>query len=501
MKTKLLIHRKFTRGKIDPRIYGSFVEHMGRVVYSGIYEPGHPNANAKGFREDVLQLVREMGVTAVRYPGGNFVSNYDWMDGVGPRSQRPRRMDLAWRSIETNEFGTDEFMQWSAEAGITPIISVNLGTKGIESALSLLEYCNAPAGSFYSDLRRSFGREEPYGIQTWCLGNEMDGDWQIGHKTAHEYGRLACETGKAMKLLDPSIELVVCGSSMSTNSTFGEWERIVLSHTYDCADYISLHQYYGGQEKGTAAFLAQSLDMDRYIHTVVGICDAVGVCRHSPKKVNICFDEWGVWSTPATKMTEDVNHHPWQTAPSLSEQIYSMEDALLFAEMLMCLLRHGDRVRIACQSLLTNVSACIMTEKGGGVWVQPVFYPFALMAHNGCGVIMDTRAEGDTYEAIGFSQVAFVDHLAVWSEDGKTMALFLVNRDDCAREVEFEFQMFTSWKVVKSVVLYHADRKADNQINHDEVRPKDVQNWEKEQDRLCCELLPLSFQMIKLSLY
>lgn len=499
-KTSILIHRKYTRGGIDPRIYGSFVEHMGRVVYSGIYEPGHPDADANGFRRDVLRMVREMGVTAVRYPGGNFVSNYDWMDGVGPRELRPRKIDLAWKSIETNEFGTDEFMRWSNTAGVLPVFAVNLGTKGIENALSLLEYCNAPVGTYYSNLRREYGRETPYGIKTWCLGNEMDGDWQIGHKTADEYGRLAYETGKAMKLLDPSVELVVCGSSMSTNPTFGEWERVVMHHAYECADYISLHQYYGGQEKGTAYFLAQSLDMERYIRTVTGICDAVGVCRRTAKRVDICFDEWGVWSIPDAQVTADVDSHPWQTAPSFSEQIYTMEDALLFAEMMMNLLRYGSRVRIACQSLLTNVSACIMTERGGGVWVQPVFYPFACMAKYGRGLIMNTHAEGDTYASAGFSQVPFIDHVAVCADDGRSMVLFLVNRDDNTREVEFEFQMFGSWAVEESVVLHHPDRKADNRIDHENVCLMAMQNWKEEGGRLRCELLPLSFQMIRLIL-
>ena len=246
-KTKILVNKAFQKDKIDPRIYGSFVEHMGRVVYSGIYEPSHKSADEDGFRRDVMEKVKKMGVTAVRYPGGNFVSNYDWRDGVGPKQLRPRKRDLAWKSIETNEIGTDEFMKWVDKTGTQPIFAVNLGTKGIENALSLLEYCNLKGGTAFSDMRCKNGHEAPYEIKTWCLGNEMDGDWQIGHKTAEEYGRLAHEVGKAMKILDPQIELVACGSSMSSNETFGAWENTVLEHTYDCIDYISLHQYYGGQ--------------------------------------------------------------------------------------------------------------------------------------------------------------------------------------------------------------------------------------------------------------
>lgn len=260
----------------------------------------------------------------MRYPGGNLFSIYDWRDGIGPVEKRPRKRDLAWKSIETNEVGLDEFMKWADAAEVAPIYAVNLGTKGIEEALAVLEYCNMETGTYYSNLRAANGHEKPYGIKTWCLGNEMDGDWQIGHKTAEEYGRIAYETGKAMKILDPSIELVACGSSMSTNPTFGDWEQTVLEHCYPCLDYISLHQYYGGQEKGTAEFLAQSLDMERYIETVLNICDYVRVKKKMSHKINICFDEWGVWSMSDVQVQKSVEDAPWQTAPAISEQIYTM---------------------------------------------------------------------------------------------------------------------------------------------------------------------------------
>ena len=497
-KTTILVHKRFTQGEIDPRIYGSFVEHMGRVVYSGIYEPEHPTADENGFRQDVMELVKKMGVTAVRYPGGNFVSNYDWRNGIGPVENRPRKIDLAWKSIETNEVGTDEFMKWSDRTGISPVFAVNLGTKGIENAVSLLEYCNFPAGSEFSELRRSYGHEEPYRIKTWCLGNEMDGDWQIGHKTAEEYGRLAYEAGKAMKLLDPEIELVVCGSSMSTNATFGEWERIVLEHTYNCADYLSLHQYYGGQEKGTAEFLAQSLDMERYIRTVCNICDMIMVQKHSEKQLNICFDEWGVWSIPDKEVQAKVEQNPWQVAPAISEQIYSMEDALLFAEMLMNLIRFSDRVKIACQSLLTNISACIMTERGGEAWVQPIYYPFSWMARYGRGVVMETKSEGPAYRTPSFAKVPYIDHIVVYNESDSELALFLVNRTEKKTEADFEFQMFEIGEVLESGVLHHEDKKATNLEDHDCVKPQEIHNWTKKGSHLSCIMEPLSFQMIRI---
>lgn len=497
--TKILVHKMFRRAEVDPRIYGSFVEHMGRVVYSGIYEPGHATADENGFRMDVIRKMKEMGVTAVRYPGGNFVSNYNWMDGIGPVKDRPRKRDLAWKSIETNEVGTDEFMRWAAKAHVAPVFAVNLGTKGIEEALSLLEYCNLPAGTYYSDMRCRYGRKEPYGIRTWCLGNEMDGNWQIGHKTAEEYGRLAYETGKAMKLLDPSIELVVCGSSMSTNATFGEWERVVLSHTCECADYISLHQYYGGQEKGTAAFLAQSLDMERYIRTVSGICDMVTVQRHLQKQINICFDEWGVWSVPDRVVQKSVEQHPWQIAPAISEQVYTMEDALLFASMLFNLVRSSGRVKIACQSLLTNISACIMTERGGDVWVQPNFYPFAYLSAWGRGTVMDTRLDGPSYEAGGFREVPYVDHLVVYNSEKGVLAMFFVNRAEEKMPIEIDIEGLETGEITESIILCNRDKKATNLKNHECVKPEKISNFSIRENRLLGELEPLSFQMLALS--
>ena len=233
----ITVNSKFKKSEIDSRIYSSFVEHMGRVVYTGIYEPNHPTADKDGFRQDVLEKVKELGITMVRYPGGNFVSNYDWKDGVGPKEERPKRLELAWRAVETNEVGINEFMRWAKKAGVEPICAVNLGTKGIENAASFLEYCNMPAGTMYSDMRVKHGVSEPYKVKLWCLGNEMDGDWQIGHKTADEYGRLAEETAKAMKLIDENIELVVCGSAKSDMPTYPEWEATVLEHVYENVDY------------------------------------------------------------------------------------------------------------------------------------------------------------------------------------------------------------------------------------------------------------------------
>lgn len=497
-KTKILVHKKFVKSRIDKRIYGSFVEHMGRVVYNGIYEPSHPSADVDGFRQDVLEKVKSLGVTIVRYPGGNFVSNYDWQDGVGPKELRPRKRDLAWLSIETNEVGTDEFMKWIHKTEIEPMWAVNLGTKGIESALSLLEYCNLPMGTQFSDMRGKNGHEEPYKIKTWCLGNEMDGEWQIGHKTADEYGRLAHEVGKAMKLLDPDIELVICGSSMSTNATFGDWEYTVLQHAYDTVDYISLHQYYGGQNKGTKNFLAQSLDMERYINTVVNICDTIKVKKRSNNKLDICFDEWGVWSIPDKDVQNHVEQNPWNIAPSISEQIYTLEDALLFSSMMMNFIKYSDRIKIACQSLLTNISACIMTQTGGDVWVQPTFFPFEMMARYGHGIVFNPIIEGPVYASTDFSEVPVVDFVSIYNDEKNEVVLFMVNRTEEEQEIELCIEGIETGEIIQSIALFCDDIKATNEIIHDRVVPESVDNCGINNNILQCKLIPYSFQMIRI---
>ena len=497
-ENRIIVDRDFKIGEIDSRLFGSFVEHMGRVVYSGIYEKDHPTADENGFRGDVAELAKKMGVGLVRYPGGNFVSNYNWRDGIGPKEKRPRKRDLAWKSIETNEVGIDEFMKWANKYGFEPIMAVNMGTKGLDEAVSLIEYCNSEEGSYYSDLRVENGHKEPYKIKTWCLGNEMDGEWQLGHKTAHEYGRLAHEIAKAMKLVDPSIEVVVCGSSMSRNATFGDWEREVLANTYDEADYISLHQYYDGQDEGTKAFLAHSLDMERYIDLVCGIADLEKKKRGSDKTLNICFDEWGVWSTPDYEVQKWVEEHPWQVAPPLGEQIYSMEDSLLFASMLMVLLKKCNRVKIGCQSLLANISACIMTEKGGGAWVQPIYYPFEMIANNARGVVLDTRYLGETYSTEAFERVPMVDSLISYDEENGEMAVFLVNRNESDEVLKLDLRAFSAEKIIEAKVLYSDDLKLNNASDHNAVKPSVSDNVCVQDNEVSISLKPFSFQMVRI---
>ncbi|MDR6611986.1 alpha-N-arabinofuranosidase [Leifsonia sp. 1010] len=417
-----------TIGAVDPRLYGSFIEHLGRAVYDGIYEPGHPTADADGFRTDVIELVKELGVTTVRYPGGNFVSGFRWEDSVGPRDQRPQRLDLAWHSTETNEVGLHEFQGWLDKVGGELMLAVNLGTRGVAEALDLLEYTNHRGGSTLSERRIANGRTEPFGVRMWCLGNELDGPWQLGHSSPEEYGRLAAKTAQAMKMYDPDLQLVVCGSSSSSMPTFGEWERVTLTHTYDDVEFISCHAYY--ENTGDlGSFLASGVDMDYFIRSVVATADSVKAVRGSAKTIDISFDEWNIWyNTRFENVDRITGTDNWPIAPRLLEDTYTVSDAVVFGSLLITLLKHADRVKSASLAQLVNVIAPIMTEPGGPAWKQTTFFPFAATAAHGRGTALRVDVAGGTYDTERFGAVPLVDAVATHDAEAGRYALFAVNR-------------------------------------------------------------------------
>ncbi len=495
-KASLLLDKSFTIGEIDPRIYGSFVEHLGRAVYEGIYEPDHPTADADGFRKDVIDLVKQLDVPLVRYPGGNFVSGYNWEDGVGPVENRPQRMDLAWRSLEPNTVGTNEFARWAQKAGAEVNMAVNLGTRGIDAARNLVEYCNHPSGTYYSDLRRSHGVAEPHRFKTWCLGNEMDGPWQTGHKTAYEYGRLAAEAAKVMRWTDPSIELVVAGSSNPRMPSYPQWEATVLEETYDHVDYISIHSYYTNYENDVRNFLAKSLEMDDYIRSVVSTCDFVRAKNGSKKRINLSFDEWNVWfhSVEQDKLVE-----PWAFAPHLLEDIYTLEDALLVGCLLITLLKHADRVKIACLAQLVNVIAPIMTEAGGAAWAQPIYYPFMHASRYGRGTALQPIVHSPKYDTKEFSDVPLLEATGVLSSSEDELTIFAVNRDpENALNLEIDVRSFEGFQVKEHTVLTGDDVKATNSATTQDVTPHNARVPELSDGLITAELPNLSWNVIRL---
>lgn len=490
-KINYFVDKNFKIGDVSPNIFGSFIEHLGRAVYTGIYEPNHPLADEQGFRKDVMELIKELNVPMVRYPGGNFVSGYKWTDGIGPKEKRPRRLDYAWRSTETNEIGIDEFMDWANKSGIEPMIAVNLGTGTPQDAGYLVEYCNHPSGTDWSDLRRQNGHEKPHNIKLWCLGNEMDGPWQIGHLSADDYGKKALETAKIMKWVDPTIKLVACGSSTADMPTFPEWDRTVLEYLYDQIDYISCHRYY--ENYGNVEdFLGSFADMERFIHTIESTADYVKAKKRSNKVMKISFDEWNVWYQQKIKLTD------WEVAPPILEDRYSLLDALVFGGLLCSLLKHADRIEVACLAQLVNVIAPIFTEKNGKAIKQTTFYPFQQVSNFGRGEVLRSIVDCPTFNTKAHGDIPLVQSVATFNKEDNTISIFALN---CDMEedimVNANLRSFGNVKVLEHVVLDGPDMNAINTFEEPEkVKPRNV---EVSSETLSFTLPKMSWNMIRLS--
>ena len=499
-KAKMTIDKAFKIAPVDKRIYGSFIEHLGRAVYDGLYQPGHDLSNSEGFRKDVIDMVKELNVPVIRYPGGNFVSNFYWEDSVGPTEKRPNRLELAWRSMETNEIGVNEFAKWVESANSSLMMAVNLGTRGIADACNLLEYCNHPSGTKYSDLRIKHGVKEPHDIKLWCLGNEMDGPWQIGHKTMEEYGRLAEETAKAMRLIDPDIELVSCGSSSKDMATFPEWEAVTLSHTYEYVDYVSMHQYYGNAGDDSNDYLAASDDMDAFIKSVISTCDYIKAKKRSHKNMYISFDEWNVWFHSNQEDNDIMEKRPWQKAPSLLEDIYTFEDALLVGLMLITLIKHADRVKIACLAQLVNVIAPIMTEAGGGTaWKQTIFYPFMHASKYGRGTALFSIIDTPKHETKNHGEITDIESVVVHNEEKEELTIFAVNRN--LKEdliLESDIRSFKDYKILEHIILENDNLKAKNGVGIQRVQPKSCSQSKLEDGTAVSLLHKASWNVIRL---
>lgn len=504
----IMFDRDFAIGETDPRLFGAFVEHLGRCVYGGIYEPGHPTADKRGFRKDVLDLVRELAPTIMRYPGGNFVSGYNWEDGVGPVKDRPARLDLAWFTTEPNTFGTNEFVDWCRAADIEPMLAVNLGTRDGDAARNLVEYCNHPGGSAWSELRARHGWKKPHAVKFWCLGNEMDGPWQMEHKTADEYGRKAVEAAKMMRWIDPSIELAACGSSGRNMPTYGSWEDTVLEHTFDHVEFISLHTYFNNYAGDTKAFLASPDLMDDFIDEVVAIADAVAARRRSSKRIMLSFDEWNVWYRTRRKRADRVKEG-WPVAPPILEEIYSMEDALVFGGACISLLNHADRVKAACLAQLVNVIAPIMTETGGPAWRQTIFWPFAQMSRLGRGRVLRAAVRSDAYSASYYDPRGAQDlffpveapylKASVVSDD-KGVTLFMLNRDlEHEMSVSIDARGFSGLSVREATELRHKDLKAINDKKDPlRVKPAKLKDVAVGRGGVKAVLKPASWNVVRL---
>jgi alpha-N-arabinofuranosidase len=469
---RALIQQPAVRTDFDRRVLGAFLEHLGRAVYTGVYQPGSPLADANGFRTDVVREVKELAVPIIRYPGGNFVSGYNWLDGVGPKTQRPTVLERAWNSLETNQFGTNDFVDWCRMVGSEPLLGMNFGTGTAEMAVAYVEYCNLERGTKWSDLRRSHGYEKPHNVRYWCLGNEMDGPWQIGQMQSREYGRKARDAAQQMRVIDPTLQLIACGSSGTAMPQYLVWDREVLEECYDMVDGISLHAYYGNTQpltgNSTARYLAMNLDMDRQIREVAAVCDYVQGLRRSRKRLWLSFDEWNVWYR--ARSGDAVNGRR-QFAPKLLEEVYNLEDALLVGGFVNTLLRNAERVRVGCIAQLVNVIAPLVTSDSG-VLRQSTYFPYAWALRYARGRVLDLRVESETYPIRGAGlqpdfarneQVPFVDVVATLDSQNGQACVLMLNRDlDGERELVLEWRDAMPTRVLVCDTLTGADLKAFN---------------------------------------
>ncbi len=511
--TRVVIDSTRRIAAIDRNLFGSFLEHLGRAIYTGIYDPGSKLSDSNGFRTDVMKEVRELGVPIVRYPGGNFVSGYRWLDGVGPKKDRPRVLDRASNTIEPNQFGTNEFVSWARAVGSEPLFGLNFGTGTVEEAVALLEYCNVPKGTKWSELRRQHGYDQPHNVKRWCLGNEMDGPWQIGHMDAKEYGQKARDAARQMRYVDPSVVLIACGSSGPFMPTYIDWDRQVLEECYELVDGISLHRYFGNTQENyndSQKYLAMNLAMDRQIEEIIAVCDLVKARQRSRKQLFLSFDEWNVWYRARSGDATDGHR---TEAPHLLEEVYNLEDALLVGGLINSLVRHSDRVKVACLAQLVNVIAPIMTNEKG-LWRQTTYYPYSWGLHYAQGYALDVAPEGPTFSmptlgrpieetgiaAPGFGDVPYLDVMAAFDPAKKTASLFVLNRDvEQARELVVAWHDLSPSQVLGWQVITGKDLKAFNTFEQPNlVAPQELEK-PKPGPKMTLQVPARSYSVLRLS--
>ena len=479
---------------ISPLLFSGFAEHMGRCIYEGIYDPASPHADEHGLRRDVLAALRDLNLRSVRYPGGNFLSGYCWEDGIGPKAQRPRRRDLAWQSIETNQFGTDEFLHFCRELNTEPMLSVNMGTGTIQNAANLVEYCNGPVGTAYGDLRARNGHADPYGVKFWCVGNEMDGPWQIGHLEAEDYGKKALEAAKMMRWHDPSIETILCGSSNPQMPTYPEWDRTALEIAWEHIDYHSMHYYAMNENNDTASYLALSADFEDFVDTLAGVLRYVKAKKRSKHNVYLSWDEWNVW------YKDRSGNGNWAEAPHLSEEVYNLEDALVVAQWMNVFLRKSDVLKIACLAQIVNVISPITTTRDG-LLKHTTYYPIMLFGRMASGNALDVAVKAPLYATHEFGDMPVLDVASSHDMETGTNAIFIVNRNQTDRvTVDLCWQALTPARVTSAYQIAGTDPKAVNSFEDpDCIAARPIKVQDVADGKVTLQLPPLSFTAIEVA--
>lgn len=501
-KAKATVNKAFVTGKVSDLMFGSYFEPIGRCTHEGMYEPGHPTADEKGWRGDVRELVKEMNITCYRYPGGNLTASYRWEDGVGPKEKRPRRMELAWVSLEDNSVGTDEYVDWVKSMGAETLMTFNMGTRGVEAAVDLVEYCNWPGGTALSDWRRENGYEEPHNIKYWCIGNEVEGPWQICQQKPENYAWLCRETAKAIKRMNPDYQLIAAGTSNCHLPTYVDWDWRVLEDAYDYVDGLAIHCYTDRKETDTTLhYLAHTVELNEYLTAIEGVCNAMKAKKHSKKDIWFSIDEWNVQSYEMVHLQADRPKRgikPWMVHPPIIEQTYTMEDALAFGLQFIVYFKHCKSIKVACMALLTNCLSPIMTVKGGPAWRQTTYYPFCHCSKYGRGTVLETPISCETYEDEQYGTVPYIEGIMVENEDGY-LTFFAVNKKDEACDLECVLGGFDGYQVDTHIVLSHEDLFAANTVdNQDNVVPHTVETSKVENDVLKAVLEPYSWNVIRM---
>jgi alpha-L-arabinofuranosidase len=496
LTARVVLDNERTIGAISPLLFGGFAEHMGRCVYGGMYDPDSPQADARGFRRDVQAALREMRLSILRYPGGNMLSGYDWRDGVGPKEQRPRRRELAWQSLETNHFGTNEFIEYCRAMDIIPMLGVNLGTGTIADAAALVEYCNAPTGSSYADLRAKHGYAEPHGVKYWCVGNEMDGPWQIGHLEAEEYARKAREAAKMMHWQDPSVKLIACGSSHTAMPTYPEWDRVVLETCWEHVDYLAMHYYATNYENDTGSYLAIAAQFEAHLDTLAGLLRYVKAKRRSKHDVFLSWDEWNVW------YKDRSGKGGWKEAPPLSEEVYNLEDALVVAQWMNVFLRRCDVLHIACLAQVVNTISPLTTTPEG-LLRQTTFYPIVMISNHAVGQALVPLTVAPQYDTKEYGPMPLLDVSASYDQAGDRGAVFIVNRSQTeAVTTEIAWQGAAPAQVTAVHQLAGSDPKAVNTFERpDTIVPKQLESVPVRDGQITLRLPPLSFTVVATDRY
>jgi alpha-N-arabinofuranosidase len=485
-RARIKIDTERVIGDIDPLIYGNFIEHLGRCIEGGVFDEGSPLADANGYRKDVLDAVKKLNVSILRWPGGNFVSNYHWMDGIGPRDQRPRRLEMAWGTVESNRFGTHEFLQYIDMVKTQPYICVNLGTGTWTEAQQWVEYVNSSQDTAMTRLRKQNGRAEPWKVTYWGLGNEMDGPWQMGHRSAEDYGKFALEAAKLMKWTDPSIKLIAAGSShFAQGIDWIGWNRTILEHLKTHIDYIAVHRYVGNRDNNYYEFLTSSRDLDERTRTVEGIIDAALSDGPRNRKIYIAWDEWNVWYRARGAQ---------QRGRNILEERYNLEDALVVATFLNSFINHANSVKMANMAQLVNVIAPIFTNPKD-MFLQTIYYPLQLFASNARGKALDLYVDSPSFESRTYGATPYLDTSAAY--DNGTLVLNIVNRHrDQAVEAEFETQDKQFAGPVEVSEVNGPDIKAENDFGKTLVKTV-TKSVKADAKRLSYRFPPHSFTMLK----